>query len=124
MRDTCGLLIAGQGAARGDRRATGEDRVPNQIRGSALLSRPGGASGFADGGVDGRRRLCTSWLRQRPSVERSLRTECAANGVQFAAECRAATSSVGGLSAMPGERHLARKAPSLSGSNIGRLRGC
>jgi hypothetical protein len=24
MRDTCGLLIAGQGAARGDRRATGE----------------------------------------------------------------------------------------------------
>ena len=26
--------------------------------------------------------LCTSWLRQRPSVERSLRTECAANGVQ------------------------------------------
>jgi hypothetical protein len=26
MRDTCGLLIAGQGAARGDRRATGEER--------------------------------------------------------------------------------------------------
>ena len=26
MRDTCGLLIAGQGAARGDRRATGELR--------------------------------------------------------------------------------------------------
>jgi hypothetical protein len=25
MRDTCGLLIAGQGAARGDRRATGDE---------------------------------------------------------------------------------------------------
>jgi hypothetical protein len=27
MRDTCGLLIAGQGAARGDRRATGDKEV-------------------------------------------------------------------------------------------------
>ena len=27
MRDTCGLLIAGQRAARGDRRATGEQQV-------------------------------------------------------------------------------------------------
>ena len=56
--------------------------------------------------------------------ERSRDVECAANGVQFVVECRAGASSVGGLSAMPGERHLAGKAPSLSGSNIGRLRGC
>lgn len=80
----------------------------------------GRVSGFADRGVDGRRSLCTSWLRQRQSVERSLRTECAANRVQFAAGCRAGTSSVGGLSAMPGERHLAvaargRQVPWTSG---------
>ena len=77
---------------------------------------PGRVSGSADGGVDGRRSLGTSWLRQRQSAERSLRTECAANRVQFAAGCRAGTSAVGGFSAMPGERHLAGKAPSLSGA--------
>ena len=32
MRDTCGLLIAGQGAARGDRRATGELEVRGAAR--------------------------------------------------------------------------------------------
>ena len=39
MRDTCGLLIAGQGAARGDRRATGDLQVgdPGRVWSPALL---------------------------------------------------------------------------------------
>ena len=50
MRDTCGLLIAGQGAARGDRRATGDEQVRARPRRetcflSALLEPVGGQPG-------------------------------------------------------------------------------
>jgi hypothetical protein len=38
MRDTCGLLIAGQGAARGHRRATGDEHVCREGRGRHLPS--------------------------------------------------------------------------------------
>ena len=77
---------------------------------------------FADGGVAGRRILCASWLRQRPSVERSLRTECAANRVQLAPGGRAGRSSVDCLSQC-GERGKSPARRRCSGGNIGRLRG-
>jgi hypothetical protein len=38
MRDTCGLLIAGQGAARGHRRATGDEQGSGRCCGKDLQS--------------------------------------------------------------------------------------
>ena len=65
MRDTCGLLIAGQGAARGDRRATGDEQgardLGRQTRFAVVaIGRSVSASG---------RYL---WRRQRPAAESSL----------------------------------------------------
>jgi hypothetical protein len=46
MRDACGLLIAGQGAARGHRRATGEERDGRRRRCRHLRSHYGGSPGL------------------------------------------------------------------------------
>jgi hypothetical protein len=97
--------------------------VANQIPDRSCF--PAGACfRIADGGVDGRRGLCMSWLRQRQSAKDRCGLSAQLTGCSSLRGCRAGTSSVGGLSAMPGERHLAGKVPLLSGSGIGRLRGC
>ena len=66
MRETCGLLIAGQGVADGDRRATGELRDQT----SSTVARPAFVSARALGASAG---VVTPFVRkQKPGGRRQV----------------------------------------------------
>ena len=77
MRDTCGLLIAGQGAARGDRRATGDLRDPLALARDTCFAI---STGFYRKPAAFRTAIVLRGSRSRPEARLTLAATCSVAG--------------------------------------------